>query len=469
MVVVKKCLFTTFILIAVITVFFSGETVQSQTGNKDKVEQAGTKEEEKKHPIDSLENATIPIKTEKLDEMGEALGKSVDKMEYDVSDHLGKWIRTTPFYGISWLKLIICFGLLLLVFVAEVIVSWIIRLSIGEMADDPEKATWLDLILTALKSPLALFIWVYGIYWAVSPLFVHFRPEEGVNVVKLVLQKTADIGGSFAVVWFIYRLVSVVDMKIKLWSEKTGSNLDDVLAPIVGKTLRVFIVIVGGMIIIQHLTGVRFGPLLASLGLGGLAIALAAQDTISNFFGTLTILFDKPFQVGERIKIGDMDGFVEVVGIRSCRVRTLEGHVVTIPNKNIVNTPLENISLRPNLRWMTNIGIRYDTPAEKIEKAVSIIEQILENHEGMHVDYLPRVFFNGFNDSGLNIFIIAWYHPPDWWNFQEWVQKTCLQITRRFREEGIEFAFPARTVYLANDASRSLKLKMDEEKDKPAI
>jgi MscS family membrane protein len=214
------------------------------------------------------------------------------------------------------------------------------------------------------------------------------------------------------------------------------------------------------MIIIQNMTGLKIGPLLASLGIGGLAVALAAKDSIANFFGTLTILFDKPFQVGQRITIDQYDGTVENVGFRSTRIRTLTGHLVTIPNEKLVNSSLENIGERPYIRWLTNIGITYDTPPDKVEKAVQIIREILENHEGMKEDFPPRVFFNGFNDWSLNIMVVVWYHPPDYWDYQAWQQKTCLEIMRRFEAEEIDFAFPSRTIYVANDDKRQLKLKM---------
>jgi MscS family membrane protein len=214
------------------------------------------------------------------------------------------------------------------------------------------------------------------------------------------------------------------------------------------------------MIIIQNLTGLKLGPLIASLGIGGLAVALAAKESIANFFGTLTILFDKPFQVGERIVIDNYDGVVESVGFRSTSIRTLTGHLVTIPNERVVNLTLENIGRRPYIRWLTNITITYDTPPDKVEKAVKIIENILDNHEGMNKNFPPRVFFNNFDDCSVNIMVVAWYHPPNYWDFQAWIQKTCLVIMREFEKEEIEFAFPTQTVYLANDEKRQLKLQL---------
>jgi MscS family membrane protein len=200
--------------------------------------------------------------------------------------------------------------------------------------------------------------------------------------------------------------------------------------------------------------------LLASLGIGGLAVALAAKDSIANFFGTLTILFDKPFQAGDRIVIDSYDGNVESVGFRSTRIRLLNGHLVSIPNDKVVNSAVENIGRRPYIRWLTQIGITYDTPPHKIQQAVDILRSILENHEGLHPDFPPRVHFNGFNDWSLNITVLVWYHPPEYWDFQGWVQRTCLEIMQRFESAGIDFAFPSQTLYLANEDKRQLKLQL---------
>jgi MscS family membrane protein len=148
------------------------------------------------------------------------------------------------------------------------------------------------------------------------------------------------------------------------------------------------------------------------------------------------------------------------VGFRSSRIRTLNGNLVSVPNEKLVNSHVENIGRRPHIRWLTNIGITYDTPPEKVEKAVTIIQEVLKNHEGMKKDFPPRVAFNGFNDWSLNIMVIAWYHPANYWDMQEWQQRTCLEILSKFNDEGIDFAFPSRTVYLANDDNRQLKLKI---------
>jgi MscS family membrane protein len=402
----------------------------------------------------------VPEQPSKVDIAGERVGKQIDDFTQQASSRFGGWINAKVFAGITWLKLILSLLLLFVVLLVERIVRLIIDRKRRKAEEEKEVKKIKYLVLQAVAKPLSMFIWVYGIYIVLTPLFVHFRRPDGTNLVYSVAQKAADLGAAIAVVWFIFMLVSIVDFHLKKWAASTDSTIDDILVPLFGKTLRIFIVIIGGILIIQNLTGVKIGPLLASLGIGGIAVALAAKDSIANFFGTLTILFDKPFQVGERVIIDNFDGVVEDVGFRSTRIRTLTGHLVTIPNEKVVNLGLENVGKRPHIRWLTNITITYDTPPEKVKKAVSIITEILDNHEGMHPDFPPRVYFNGFNDWSLNIMVIAWYHPANYWDMQEWQQRTCLEILSKFNDEGIDFAFPSRTVYLANDDNRQLKLKI---------
>jgi len=410
--------------------------------------------------VEAEKNDTHTPKEKAVDKAGERIGRQIDKFSRWASLKIGKWIEVEIFAGITWLKLLFCLLLTFLVVMVDRLIRWLMNSTIRKMPAEEKTVAWRKHFLEALARPLSLFIWSYGIYGALSPLYIHFVASDGSNLVHSVAQKAADIGGIIALFWFILLLIGILDVYLKKWAAATESTIDDMLVPIVGKTLRLFIIIIAGIIIIQNLTGLKIGPLLASLGIGGLAVALAAKDSIANFFGTLTILFDKPFQVGQRITIDKYDGTVENVGFRSTQIRTLTGHLVTIPNEKLVNSSVENIGERPHIRWLTNIGITYDTPPDKVEKAVQIIGEILDNHEGMQEDFPPRVFFNGFNDWSLNIMVVVWYHPPNYWDYQAWQQKTCLEIMRRFEAEDVDFAFPSRTLYMANDDKRQLKLMM---------
>jgi MscS family membrane protein len=450
-----------FISVVLLGLNFYGLTWSQSVASDSQQDKTAASSENKATNEASSEPTTqgAPEESKTVDKIGEKVGQQIDDITQQASSQIGSLTSARVFFGITWLKLILCLGMLFVVLLIERFV----RLALDrrrKIASEEGVKRIKHLILEAVAKPLSLFIWVYGVYVVLTPLFEHFQRPDGTNLVHTVAQKAADLGAAVALFWFIFKLVSVLDFHLKKWAASTDSSIDDVLAPLFGRTLRVFIVIIGSILIIQNLTGVKIGPLLASLGIGGIAIALAAKDSIANFFGTLAILFDKPFQIGERVIIDNYDGVVEDVGFRSTRIRTLTGHLVTIPNDKIVNSGLENIGKRPHIRWLTNVTITYDTPPEKVEKAVSIIKGILENHEGMYPDFPPRVYFNGFNEWSLNIMVLAWYHPANYWDMQEWLQRTCLEILRKFNDAGIDFAFPSRTIYLAADEKRQLSLKM---------
>jgi len=147
------------------------------------------------------------------------------------------------------------------------------------------------------------------------------QETTGIAAVRAMVGRGADIGGSIALIWLAYRLAVVSDVQTKSWAARSESGIDQLLVAIVGKTLRAFIVLVGSVMVVQSVTGIQMGPLIASLGLGGLAVALAAKDSVANFLGTLTVIFDKPFQIGDKVIIDKYEGTVESVGfipVRYC-------------------------------------------------------------------------------------------------------------------------------------------------------
>ena len=263
---------------------------------------------------------------------------------------------------------------------------------------------------------------------------------------------------TLAVAWTAHCLVDVPKLWLINRASETPGKLDDMLAPIIAKSLSATVVVLATVQIAQILSGKEITSILAGLGIGSLAFALAAQDTIKNFFGSLVILSDRPFEVGERILVDGTDGIIETVGMRSTRVRTLTGHLVTIPNGELANKSIENISKRPHIRRLFNIGITYDTPPQKVKEAKSIVEDILKDHEGMDEEFPPKVYFNNFDESSLNLFIIYWYHPAAYWDFLQFAENVNMQILERFNAAGIDFAFPTQTLHLAGDTSRPLEV-----------
>jgi MscS family membrane protein len=263
----------------------------------------------------------------------------------------------------------------------------------------------------------------------------------------------------FVMAWTAIRLV---DLIVFWWGERlrrSGREEAIVLLRPARTAIRVILVIVAVLFWLDNI-GLKVSTLLAGLGVGGLAVALAAQDTLKNLLGSVMILLDKPYKVGQRIVAEGHDGIVEEIGLRSTRIRLLTGHQTVIPNEEMAKIDIENIGQRPHIRRKTNIGITYDTPPEKIEKAVDIILQILENHEGMDPDFPPRAYFNEYNPYSLNILVLYWYHPADYWGYMKFSQGVNLQIAREFQKEGIKFAFPTSTTYLSQDGSQPLVVSL---------
>jgi MscS family membrane protein len=204
--------------------------------------------------------------------------------------------------------------------------------------------------------------------------------------------------------------------------------------------------VVGG----QYL-GIPVGTLLASAGIFGAAIALGAQDVLKNLFGSMVLLADKPFRVGDRIRFEEYDGFVEDIGLRSTRIRLLSGHLLSLPNDKLANNDVENVTNRAHIQRNATIHIPLDTPGDKVQKAVSIIRDHLANHEGMDPDHPPRVFFEEFDASAFSIRFFYWYSPPNRWDFKAFSERLNFAIFREFEENGIQFSLPFRHSFWKHD------------------
>ena len=346
-------------------------------------------------------------------------------------------------------------GLQILSFFLSVFAVWVLArffkklLSIMSKKSDAQSTRSVFLLSVGKALPL-LGIWGgirLGVCW--------IELGEPGGLIHTIIFSGLEVMLTISIALFAYYLVEVPTSWLHVQTEKTESKFDDMMVPIVRKSLRVTVVLFTLVSIAQSLSDKPVSALLAGLGLGGLAFALAAQDTIKNLFGSMVIFTDKPFGLGDRINYDGHDGVIEEVGLRSTRLRRLDGHQVTIPNGELANKSIHNISKRPFIRRIFTLGVTYDTTHEKVSRAKEILEDILKDHEGMDPkgEMLPRVYFSDFSSSSLDFKCMYWYHPAAYWdfmNFSEWVN---LEILRRFNEEGIEFAFPTQTIHIAKDGS----------------
>ncbi len=275
----------------------------------------------------------------------------------------------------------------------------------------------------------------------------------------LLVQKVLSKG--FAIIVAIsltYMVLKFIDLLMGYWRQRTRAEsdkaFDEQLFPIIRKSLKVFIIVVAALVTLDNI-GVNITAAIASLSIGGLAIGLAAQDTLANLFGAVSVFVDKPFRIGDFVQLdATTKGVVESIGLRSTRLRNPDGHLITVPNKTMGNATITNITLRPNIKTEINIGITYDTPPEKIRRAAQILEEVYRGHSMTHDIWIS---FNRFADSALNIFVIHWWKNTNFKEYLAGMQEMNLKIKERFDAEGISFAFPSQTVYLRQDSEWRLQ------------
>ena len=352
-------------------------------------------------------------------------------------------------------------ALVLIVILTAMAIGRIVQFAINAYASRKEKqqgVTVLGLFLKCLSKPVSVAVFAVGMYFCKLCLVFEDKTAdpaiEGISsTVGRGWTQLNKALAAIAVAYAIYRLVDIVEYYLLKWTGKTATKLDDMLVPVVRKSLRVTIAIFSAIYIIDNILGQNVQSILLGAGVGGIAIALAAKDTVANFFGSVTIFADKPFQIDELVKIDGHLGPVEEVGFRSTRIRTLQGHLVTVPNSVVANSIVENVGRRPFIRRTSNITITYDSGAAKAERAVTIIKEILAELPEINSDQkkLPRVYFNDFNDWSLNIYMSYWVRPADYWLYQQVNEKVNLEMMKRFEAEQIEFAFPSQTLYLKKD------------------
>jgi len=300
-----------------------------------------------------------------------------------------------------------------------------------EAAEKP--ASWLVLVI-GLMVTLHLLTADASQFPLIAPLFL------------LGKAATVVIGG-----WFVWRIIGAMAAYFHDRARETESPLDDQLIPFIAKTLRLLLIITGLLMVAQNL-GYSISGMIASLGIGGIAVAMAAKDTLANVFGSIMILVDRPFTIGDWIKTSDFEGVVEEVGFRSTRIRTFGKTLVNVPNSRLANMVIDNIDARPKRRIKMRIGVTYDTTTAQMEAAISGIEAILRNHAGVDQDY-SLVKFDNFDDSALSIFLYYFSASTVWEEYLQVRQEVNLQIMQVLESLQLEFAFPSQTLYLNSTQS----------------
>lgn len=333
----------------------------------------------------------------------------------------------------------ICIFTLLLIF-GVIFKRYILHALIKKTEVALQKTTteWDNELLIAIERPLGFVFLTIALWFSI--LFLRL-PDTTFSYVSLGL---GTIGTIFAA-WVILRAIDILDQMLLTFALKTESQMDDHLVPLVKRILRVVVVIVTILTILQQ-WGYQVSSIIAGLGIGGLAFALAAQDTLGNWFGSLMIFTDRPFVVGDIVKFNDQEGTVEEVGLRSTRVRTFEKTIVTVPNKSLAATAIENLTSRSMRRIRLQLGLEYETSSTQMRTILEKIKIRLEEDEMVHNDSIV-VAFTGLGESTLDVLVNLFIKTLDYDIYLSVKQALLLDIMQIVEEAGSGFAFPSRTIY----------------------
>ena len=313
-------------------------------------------------------------------------------------------------------------------------------------------------ILKKLAHPISLLVSVAF----VNKFFPSLQFGLDINTWVLLLLNIAET------IFWIYvflKLVQVVMFIYGEFAQKTHGRLDDQLVPILDSFFT-GLVIVFGIFKLLVLFGVDATTILAGATIGGLAVALASQDTVKNLIGTIMIFLDKPFHIEDWIEAGEVVGTVEKVGFRSTSVRAADTSVYQIPNSKLSEIVINNKGLRLFRRYNTNLGLRYDTPPELIEAFVKGVRELIIAHPETRSDSF-NVEFTGFGDSALLIMINVYFKSLAWSIEQSSKHRLHISIVKLAKELGVDFAFPSTTVTIEQfPEKKGISLKYDINKER---
>ena len=262
--------------------------------------------------------------------------------------------------------------------------------------------------------------------------------------IKKILDTILQLCAGIVVAYFIFKIVDVSFAFLAEKASKTKTKLDDALLPILAKSVKIFLLLIIVLFVLNNM-GFNVASVIAGLGVGGIAVALASQDTIKIFFGSIVLFADRPFNIGDRVIVEGVDGPVEYIGFRSTRIRTLDGTLVTIPNSKMADAIINNINKRPTRKTMMEIGVTYDTSVEKMRRGLEIVRTIAEKHPSTDNSI---VNWKDYGPYSLNILFIHWCKYLEYDRYLQAMEEINFSIKEAFEKETINFAFPSQSIYM---------------------
>jgi len=339
------------------------------------------------------------------------------------------------YYGNTLLAWMTSLGIILLSLILGKVIYWIFS-KIVRAFTSKTKTKLDDIIVDMIEEPVVFAIIATGIWFGLTILVL---PEMAANAVS----HSYSIILALLIGWMAARLFDAIYLEYLLpLADKSDNDLDDQLMPILRKGVKATIWVLAIIIGLNN-AGYNVGALIAGLGIGGLALAMAAKDTVSNIFGGFTIFTDIPFRLKDRIVVSGYDGTVEEIGVRSTRLKTLAGRMVTIPNAAFADAPVENISIEPSRKIVLDLGMTYDTSPNQMQEAMDTLKAINDANE--HTEEKTVIAFNGFGDFAMNIMFV--YYISKGSDIAVTQTEINMAILKQFNEKGLEFAFPTQTLY----------------------
>jgi len=313
------------------------------------------------------------------------------------------------------------------------------------------KSTLDDTVIEVIEPPLRLVFVLIGIYAMVT--FLSLPSALQVFVSHFFSSMIA-----FTIFWALYRGVNIFSDFLHEYDGKVANRLSTDLALFLVKGIKLILIVMGFVVIVQE-WGYNFTGFLASLGLGGLAFALAAKDTAANLFGSLVIFSDKPFDVGDWIQTPEVEGTVEAIGIRSSKVRTFDKALVAVPNATLANSPITNWSRMTMRRIKMTVGLTYSTTSSQMQNILSEIRTLLQNDVDINNTTI-MIHFTDFQDSSLGIFCYFFTNTTNWQEYLIIRERINLSIMKIVEDNKASFAFPSQSLYiesLPENSARPLK------------
>ena len=395
----------------------------------------------------SIKNAFILLSTPSLVNSAYA-SNTMEKWVENIKESIPPWME-------NWLGL---FGFILLGFISiKIVRNYLTDILLRFIQKH-------SIVLTELNKQKILFPLSSVIFFGIiiAGIGVLNFPEKTASI----LLRGSYVAFTLGVVAFFFHIVDVISLYMEKWALKTENKFDDILVPLIRKTTR-FLVVVIGIVLIGNSLTIDMKSIIAGLGIGGIAFALAAKDTLSNIFGSLTVLIDRPFHIGDWVVIGgETEGNVEDVGLRSTRIRTFYDSIVTVPNGTLTNVVIDNFGQRKYRRYRTNVSVEYSTPPEKVEAFCEGIRQLIIKHKWTRKDYF-HVYLNELGASSLDILVYVFWQVPDWSTELQERHRLLLDILRLGKEMDIEFAFPTQTLHLFNEEKKDLAIESSLKEDIP--